>query len=99
VSQRLGGRPVLAFGEARPYVVALVGASSAEVDDVAVARAIDDANAVLPSYAHVRRWARTPRPYSYVDGTLTANGRLRRAAIHAQCAVVIDHLYDEAIAS
>jgi long-subunit acyl-CoA synthetase (AMP-forming) len=99
VSQRLGGRPVLAFGEARPYVIALVGAAPADVDDATVARAVEDANAVLPSYAQVRRWARAPRPYTYVDGTLTANGRLRRATIHARCDATINQLYDEAIAS
>jgi long-subunit acyl-CoA synthetase (AMP-forming) len=99
ISQRLGARPVLAFGEARPCVIALVGASPAEADDAAVTRAIAAANAALPEYAQVRRWARTERPFSFADGTLTANGRLRRAEIHARHAALIEALYTEALAS
>ncbi|HET7202377.1 MAG TPA: AMP-binding protein [Steroidobacteraceae bacterium] len=99
VSQRLDSRPVLAFGEARPYVVVLVGADVAEADDRAVTRAIAAANAALPDYAQVRRWARTDRPFSHADGTLTANGRLRRTDIHARHADLIRELYAEALAS
>ena len=46
VAQRLGSRPVLAYGEARPFVVLLVGATAKDVADAAVATAIDAANAV-----------------------------------------------------
>lgn len=99
ISQRLGGRPVLAFGEARPYVVVLVGANGADVDDRAVTRAIAAANGGLPDYAQARRWARTGAPFSYTDGTLTANGRLRRTEIHARHADLIRALYAEALAS
>jgi long-subunit acyl-CoA synthetase (AMP-forming) len=99
VSQRLDGRPVLACGEARPYVVALVGAGADEVDDVAVTRAIAAANATLPVYAQVRHWLRTERPFSFADGSLTANGRLRRSAILARHRDRIDALYTEAAAS
>ena len=99
VSQRLGGRPVLAFGEARPCVVLLVGATVAEADDRAVERAIAAGNATLPDYAQVRRWARTDTPFSCDHGTLTANGRLRRTEIHARHAALIDALYAEALAS
>jgi long-subunit acyl-CoA synthetase (AMP-forming) len=99
VSQRLDARPVLAFGEARPYVVVLVGAACAEVDDRAVMHAIAAANAGLPDYAKVRRWARTGTPFSPAGGTLTANGRLRRTEIHARHADLIRALYAEALAS
>lgn len=99
IAQRLGARAVLAFGEARPYVVVLVGAAAKDVDDRAVARAIDGANASLPDYAQVRRWARTDTPFSFADGTLTANGRLRRAEIHARHDGLIGALYVEALAS
>lgn len=99
ISQRLGGRPVLAYGEARPSVVALVGAAADDIDDNAVERAVQAANATLPSYAQVRRWARAPQPFTFADGTLTANGRLRRREIHARCASLLGSLYDEALAS
>ncbi|MBK6351278.1 MAG: AMP-binding protein [Proteobacteria bacterium] len=60
ISQRLGGRPVLVYGESRPYVVALIGASTDEAPDAAVDAAIAAANAALPNYAQVRHWARAP---------------------------------------
>jgi long-subunit acyl-CoA synthetase (AMP-forming) len=99
VAQRLGARPVLAYGEARPYVVVLVAASVAEASDASVTRAIAAANATLPEYAQVRRWARVAPAFSFADGTLTANGRLRRAAIHARYAHVLGSLYTEALVS
>jgi long-chain acyl-CoA synthetase len=99
ISQRLAAAPVFAFGEARPYVVALIGASQATADDAAVERAIDGANEMLPEYARVQRWSRAPRPFSFEDGTLSANGRLRRTAILARHGASIDALYTEAIAS
>ena len=99
ISQRLGGCPVLAFCEARPHLVVLVGAGP-EVDAAAIDRAIAAANIALPSHAQVRRWARAPVRFTFADGTLTANGRLRRREIHARCAALIDALYDdEALAS
>ena len=77
----------------------LIGASRATVDDVAIERAIACANEALPEYARVRRWSRTARPFSFEDGTLSANGRLRRPEVLARHAASIDALYTEAIAS
>ena len=99
ISQRLGGIPVLAYGEARPSVVVLVGAAADDVDDASIGRAIGAANAMLPGYAQVSRWARTPQPFTFADGTLTANGRLRRREIHARFESVLDRLYGESLAS
>jgi long-subunit acyl-CoA synthetase (AMP-forming) len=99
VAQRLGSRPVLAYGEARPFVVLLVGATAQDVPDAAVETAIDAANASLPNYAQVRRWARAPSPFSFEDGSLTANGRLRRREIHARSASLLDGLYRAELAS
>ena len=99
ISQRLAGRPVLVYGESRAYVVALVGASAREAPDAAVEAAIDAANAALPDYAQVRRWARAPSPFSFADGTLTANGRLRRQEIHSRLGALLDDLYRAELAS
>lgn len=93
VSQRLGSQPVLACGEARPYTTLIVGAAERDVPDAAVEAAIDAANARLPDYAQVRRWARSPQPFSFADGTLTANGRLRRREILARSSALLDALY------
>ena len=99
ISQRLAGRPVLVHGESRPYAVALVGASAIEAADAAVEAAIAAANAALPNYAQVRRWARAPGPFTLADGTLTANGRLRRQEIHSRLSALLDDLYRAELAS
>ena len=99
ISQRLVGRPVLVYGESRPYAVALIGASAIEAPDAAVEAAIDAANAVLPNYAQVCYWARAPVPFTFADGTLTANGRLRRQEIHSRLGALLDGLYPTELAS
>jgi long-subunit acyl-CoA synthetase (AMP-forming) len=99
ITQRLGGLPVLVYGESRPYVVAIVGASDQQSPDAAVETAIDAANAALPNYAQVRHWARAPGPFTFADGTLTANGRLRRQEIHSRLDALLDDLYRAELAS
>ncbi|HKQ83969.1 MAG TPA: AMP-binding protein [Steroidobacteraceae bacterium] len=69
---------VMVVGEARPSLGALiVSAGSDEQIECAVQRA----NSRLPNYAQIRDWKRVPQPFSARAGLLTANGRLRRAAI------------------
>jgi long-subunit acyl-CoA synthetase (AMP-forming) len=97
ITQRLPRSQVLVFGEARPYPVALV--SSAEADAVAIDRVVDAANAQLPDYARVRRWARVPEPFTHANGELTSNGRLRRPTILSRHRSLIDALYHEELAS
>jgi len=92
------GRAV-AIGEARPYVVALLSATPGHDTAATLGRAIARANAHLPDYAQVRRWALLTSPLSFADGTLTANGRLRRQEIQRRYAPVIDSLYADAQAS
>ena len=99
IAQRLGGRHVLVHGESRPFVVAVIGASEQQAPDAAVEAAIEAANAALPDYAQVRRWVRAPRPFSPADGTLTANGRLRRGEISTRLGALLDDLYREELAS
>ncbi|MCY1184260.1 hypothetical protein D9M73_249390 [compost metagenome] len=42
---------------------------------------MEQANRNLPDYAQVHAWRRLPQPFDLASGTLTANGRPRRAAI------------------
>jgi long-chain acyl-CoA synthetase len=88
-----GVRHVMVHGEARPYAVAIVSPANAEVDDATLARGIAAANATLPDYAQVRRWLRAPEPFSFDNGLLTSNGRLRRGEIRARYATLLDALY------
>ncbi|HND15123.1 MAG TPA: long-chain acyl-CoA synthetase, partial [Pseudomonadales bacterium] len=70
----------IVFGEARPFLVALVWAD-AHVSDAMITNRIEVANAMLPDYARVQRWLRLDAPLTHADGLLTANGKPRRTAI------------------
>lgn len=67
------------FGEAAAALGALI-VPAGGVDDADLEAAIARANANLPDYARVKHWAKA-LPFLPGNGYLTANGRLRRAAI------------------
>jgi acyl-CoA synthetase (AMP-forming)/AMP-acid ligase II len=99
IAQRLPQRPVLVHGEARPYAVALVSGVADDREAADIERVVAAANAELPDYARVRRWARVAEPFTFENGLLTSNGRLRRAAIVERHGALLDALYREEIAS
>ena len=96
VVQQPGIRHAMVHGEARPYAVALVVPTDETVTDAEIERGIAAANHRLPGYAQVRRWARAPEPFSFQNGLLTSNGRLRRAAILERHGALLAPLYDDA---
>ena len=89
----------MAIGEARPFLAALLVASRPEVTDAQLAAAVAAANARLPEHARLRRWARLREPLSFADGSLTANGRVRREVVVQRHASLLDSIYGQAIAS
>lgn len=93
IAQRLPQRPVLVHGEARPFPVALVSGVQDDAELRLVERVIAEANAALPDYARVRAWARVDEPFSFANGLLTSNGRLRRSAILERHRPLIESLY------
>jgi long-subunit acyl-CoA synthetase (AMP-forming) len=68
-------------GEALAANVAVIVARGAERSDGDIDAAIAIANAALPDYARVQRWLRADEAFSFHNDLLTANGRLRRAAL------------------
>lgn len=66
-------------GDGEAALEALIAPSSPVAD---VAGAVAAANAALPPYARIEAWRVVP-PFSPLNGLLTPNGRLRRAAIEA----------------
>jgi acyl-CoA synthetase (AMP-forming)/AMP-acid ligase II len=76
------------FGEGQAALSAVLwavpGAADAELQ-----RAVDTANAALPDYARVQRWARGAAPFDAASGFATANGRPQRAAILAAHATAL----------
>ena len=70
-------------GEARPENLAVLVPRRADCSDVELEAAVAAANAGLPDYARAHRWLRAEAPFTPANGLLTANGRLRRAALAA----------------
>jgi long-subunit acyl-CoA synthetase (AMP-forming) len=68
------------FGEAQPYLSAVVYAKASTSDD-GVAAAIQKANARMPDYAQIKHWCRAADPFSLKNKMLTDNGKLRRNQI------------------
>lgn len=84
------------FGEARPWNVAVIVPRGATAEALAaVNQAIEEANRVLPDYAQVKRWLPAQAPFLPQNGQLTANGRLKRAAIWQLYQTSIEQLYRE----
>lgn len=78
-----GGAILQAFvhGEGLHQNLALLWPLDPQASDGDLEQAVQRCNAALPDYARVHAWRRLPRPFSAAEGTLTANGRPRRAAI------------------
>jgi long-subunit acyl-CoA synthetase (AMP-forming)/pyrroloquinoline quinone (PQQ) biosynthesis protein C len=84
----------LVFGEARPWLGALLVAAPGASPD-ALATAVAAANARLPDYGQIRHWLPADAPFTSAGGDLTANGRPRRERILARYAGRIESLYLE----
>lgn len=87
VETALAAQPAIAQavvqGDGRPALEAVLWPARAAIDDDALARAIERANADLPDYARVRRFVRARLPFTAEAGMCTANGRPQRRAIEA----------------
>ncbi len=70
----------IVFGDAQPFLIALVVPLSRSMDASTMQTAIDAANRALPDYARIRHWL-VVAPFSSASGLATANGRLRRQLI------------------
>jgi len=70
-------------GEACPENLVVLVPRRADCSDVELEAAVAAANAGLPDYACAHRWLRAEAPFTLANGLLTANGRLRRAALAA----------------
>jgi long-subunit acyl-CoA synthetase (AMP-forming) len=82
------------FGDARPYLVAIIVASTNQIEDAALEEAVQQANLHLPDYARIRSWVRATEPFTARNGLATANGRIRRDAVSELYADRLSALYD-----
>ena len=81
------------FGDAAPFLVAVLVPASPGVDDIALQARIDAVNAQLPDYARLGGWVRASAAFTHCNGLATANGRIRRDAVLARYAERLDALY------
>lgn len=95
VETALRGAPALlqavVFGDGQPALSAVLWPTDATIDDSALQRAVDAANASLPDYARVQHWVRARAPFTAASGLATANGRPQRTAIlqmHAEALAI-----------
>jgi long-chain acyl-CoA synthetase len=82
------------FGDAQPYLVAVLVALAPHTEEAVLGRAVTQANARLPDYARIRRWIRAPAPFTVANGLATPNGRIRRDAVARAYAEPLRALYD-----
>lgn len=73
----------MVYGEAAPFLSALIVPASPEVSDDVIVKVVAQTNLRLPAYAHVSRWFKVNR-FTAANGMLTANGRLQRPAINKE---------------
>ncbi|WPG40923.1 AMP-binding protein [Variovorax sp. EBFNA2] len=69
------------FGDAQPALCAVLWPVRADAPDAQLQAVVDAANATLPDYARIQRWARGRASFDAASGMATANGRPQRAAI------------------
>jgi long-chain acyl-CoA synthetase len=80
----------MVVGNDRASLAAIVtgGVKAADAD-----AAIEAINARLPHYERIRAYHIHPEPFSIESGLITANGKLRRAAIQDALREEIESLY------
>jgi long-subunit acyl-CoA synthetase (AMP-forming) len=83
------------FGDACPFLAAVVVPASPAVDNLAIAAHIAHVNARLPDYARLGGWVRATEPFGVRNGLGTANGRLRRDRVALCYAARLAALYPD----
>jgi long-chain acyl-CoA synthetase len=87
-----GAQQVVLIGHGRSYLTAII---AGEVNREVVAKEIETMNAGQPHYKRIHGFHVEPQAFTMESGLLTANGKLRRAAIAEYFAPQIEALYRE----
>ncbi|HVB33141.1 MAG TPA: AMP-binding protein [Patescibacteria group bacterium] len=85
-----GAQQAMLVGNDRGYLAAIVTGAVAREQAQA---AIDQINGGLPHYERIRAFHIHPEPFTVESGLVTANGKLRRAAILEALGEAIESLY------
>ena len=85
-----GAQHVMLVGNGRSFLAAIITgtAAGAEIDSQ-----LERVNAPLPHYRKIRRYHAAQGLFTFENGLLTANGKLRRDVIAARFASEIEQMY------
>jgi long-chain acyl-CoA synthetase len=86
---------VIIVGNNRSFLSAIFSAPTAALSAQPIDNALSALNAGLPHYKQIRAFFIAPEPFSAENGLLTANGKLKRAAISERYAPRIEELYQK----
>ena len=86
-------KQVMVTGEAQPYLSALILPSS-DVSHESIETSIKAINKGLPHYASILNYFVLDEPFTYINGQLTENGRLKRDVIENRYRKEINNLYE-----
>lgn len=84
----------LVVGDGASFLAALLVPATEQVNDVMLQKAVDQANALLPDYAQIQKWAKV-RPFTLQEGLLTGTGRPKRETIMQSYHPLIESLFKE----
>jgi long-chain acyl-CoA synthetase len=87
-----GAQQVVLIGHGRSYLTAIV---AGDVNRETAAKEIETMNAGQPHYKRIHGFHVEPQAFTMESGLMTANGKLRRAAIAEHFAAQIEALYRE----
>lgn len=81
---------VMVVGQGRKFLAAII---TGDLTRERVQKALEDINAGLPHYKRIRAFHISREPFTIEGGLLTANGKLKRAAIENRFREEIESLY------
>ncbi len=86
-------KQVMVVGDAQPYLSALILPSS-DISDESIESSIRSVNKELPNYASILNYIVLDQPFSFANGQLTENGRIKRDVIESHYQKEINTLYE-----
>ena len=82
------------YGESLPFNIAVIVLSDNSIERKDIEECITRSNDSLPDYAKVSRYIIADSPFSFLEDTLTSNGRIKRTKVYDMYSNQIQSLTD-----